>query len=397
MSESHEPGIPSTDEFVCLCVPEVRANEWRYVKECFDTNWVSSAGPFVDRFERDFANYVETEHAVATSSGTAAIHVSLLVAGVEPDDEVIVSTLTFIAPANVIRYVGARPVFVDAEPDYWQMDIRKLLDFLDNQCQFTNGELRNKATGRRVKAIMPVHILGHPVDMDPIIEAAEKYNLTVISDATESLGGEYRGRKLGQLADIACFSFNGNKIITTGSGGMIVTNREDYARRAKYLTTQAKDDPVEYVHETIGYNYRLTNIQAAMGCAQLEQLPDYVAAKRRIAATYSEAFRDTPGIRPMAQADWALSTYWMFTVLVDKDEFGMDSRELLRRLGEMKIQARPLWQPMHQSPAHSGHYTVSGRVAEQLNRDALSIPCSVGLSMTDQTRVIDAIKGCARQ
>ena len=397
MTKSYEPGAPLPEEFVCLCVPEVRGNEWQYVKECFDTNWVSSVGAYVDKFERDFADYVGTEHAVATSSGTAAIHVSLLVAGVEPDDEVIVSTLTFIAPANAIRYVGAWPVFIDAEADYWQMDVPKLLDFMDNQCQFTDGELRNKATGRRIKAIMPVHILGHPVDMDPIIEAAGKYGLTVISDATESLGADYRGRKLGQLADIACFSFNGNKIITTGSGGMIVTNRQDWARRAKYLTTQAKDDPIEYVHEAIGYNYRLTNIQAAMGCAQLEQLPDYVAAKRRIAANYTGAFKDVPGICSMAQADWALSTYWLFTVLVDKDQYGMDSRELLRRLGEVKIQTRPLWQPMHQSPAHAGCSSVSGNVAERINRDALSLPCSVGLSEADQMRVIDAIKGWARR
>jgi perosamine synthetase len=229
--------------------------------------------------------------------------------------------------------------------------------------------------------------------MDPIIKASAKYGITVISDATESLGAEYRGRKLGQLADIACFSFNGNKIITTGSGGMIVTDREDLARRAKYLTTQAKDDPIEYVHKEIGYNYRLTNIQAAMGCAQLEQLPHYVAAKRRIAAVYLEALQDVPGVRPMAQADWALSTYWMFTVLVDKDKYGMDSRQLLERLGDMKIQARPLWQPMHLSPAHTGNHTILGSVAEGLNHDALSLPCSVGLSEADQMRVIDAIKG----
>jgi len=394
-SENPEPGVPPAGEFIALCVPEVRGNEWQYVRECFDTNWVSSAGPFVDRFERDFAECVGTRHAIATASGTAAIHVALLVAGVEPDDEVIVSTLTFIAPANAIRYVGAFPTFVDAEPDYWQMDAGKLVDFLDTECQFTDGELRNKATGRRIKAIMPVHILGHPVDMDPIIEVAGRYGLAVISDATESLGAEYRGRKLGQLADIACFSFNGNKIITTGSGGMIVTDREDWAERAKYLTTQAKDDPVEYVHEAVGYNYRLTNIQAAMGCAQLEQLSDYVAAKRRIAAEYAEAFRDVPGISPMAQADWALSTCWMFTVMVDPDEYGMDSRELLRRLAEVKIQARPLWQPMHRSPAHAGSYAVSGGVAERINRDALSLPCSVGLSKADQKRVIDAIRGWA--
>jgi len=351
----------------------------------------------VDRFERGFADWVGAEHAIATSSGTAAIHISLLAAGVQADEEVIVSTLTFIAPVNAIRYVGAWPTFVDAEGDYWQMDVRKLVDFLDNGCQFTGGVLRNTETGRRIKAVMPVHILGHPVDMDPIVEAAGRYGITVISDATESLGAEYRGRKLGQLANVACFSFNGNKIITTGSGGMIVTNRTDWALRAKYLTTQAKDDPVEYVHEAVGYNYRLTNIQAAMGCGQLEQLADYVAAKRRIAADYAEAFGDVPGISPMAQAGWALSTCWMFTVLVDKDEYGMDSRELLGRLGDVKIQARPLWQPMHRSPAHAGACCIAGDVADRIHRDALSLPCSVGLSKADQARVIDAIKAQARR
>ena len=195
-----------------------------------------------------------------------------------------------------------------------------------------NGELRDKATGRRVKAILPVHILGHPVDMDPLIDVARKYNLAVIEDATESLGAKYKGRKAGQLGDIACFSFNGNKMITTGGGGMIVTDNEAMARRAKYLTTQAKDDPVEFVHGAIGYNYRLTNIQAAMGVAQLEKLDEYIGIKRRIAETYVEALSEIPGITPMREAEWAFSVFWMFTVLIDGTQYGMDSRALLRYL-----------------------------------------------------------------
>ena len=302
------PSAPSPEATIPLSEPCIRGAEWAYVKECLDTNWVSSAGTFVDRFERELAAYVGTKYAVATSSGTAALHVALLAAGVQPDDEVLVSTLTFIAPANAVRYVGAWPLFIDAEPHYWQMDAEKALHFLENQCRWQDGGLRNRATGRRVNAILPVHILGHPCDMDPLLDAALKYDLVVIEDATESLGATYRGRTVGHLGDIACFSFNGNKLITTGGGGMVVTNNQVWADRAKYLTTQAKDDPVEYIHGEMGYNYRLTNIQAAMGCAQMEQLSDFIAAKVAIAATYTQTLGDVPGITPMCEAPWASCT-----------------------------------------------------------------------------------------
>jgi len=309
---SSEPGAPAAEALIPLSVPEIRGNEWKYTKECLDTNWVSSIGPFVDRFEQELAARVGTGYAVATVNGTAALHVALLVAGIGPDDEVLVSTLTFIASANAIRYVGAWPVFVDAEPDYWQMDPQKTTDFLEKGCRWNNGELRNRRTGRRVRAILPVHILGHPVDMDPILEVARKYGLAVIEDATESLGAKYKGRMGGHLGDAACFSFNGNKIITTGGGGMLVTDKEEWALKAKYLTTQAKDDPVEFRHDAVGYNYRLTNIQAAMGCAQFEVLDEYVNTKRRIAATYTEALRDVPGITPMREASWAFSIFRLY-------------------------------------------------------------------------------------
>jgi perosamine synthetase len=374
-------------EFLPLCVPEIRGNEWKYVKECLDTGWVSSVGPFVDRFERDVAEFVGAKLGVATVNGTAALHIALLVAGVQPGDEVLISTLTFIAPANAIRYAGAFPVFIDAEPQYWQMDSQKVLDFLDKGCQWRDGALYNRTTGRRVKAILPVHILGHAVDLDPIVEAARKYELAVIEDATESLGAKYRGRMVGNLGDIACFSFNGNKIVTTGGGGMIVTNNEEWARKAKYLTTQAKDDPLEYIHGEIGYNYRLTNVLAAMGCAQIEQLPSYVAKKRDIAENYTKALENVKGITPMREALWAYSTFWLFTVLVDAPAFGMDSRALLRKLDAAKIQTRPLWQPMHRSKVFAGG-VFDCPVADLLNRDALSLPCSVGISEDDVRRVV---------
>ncbi len=394
ISERLAPGAP-TAEVIPLCVPELGGNEWAYVKECLDTNWVSSVGAFVDRFERAVAERVGVRYAVATVNGTAALHIALLLAGVQPGDEVITSTLTFIAPANAIRYVGAWPVFVDAEPDYWQMDVDKLASFLELGCRWVNGALRNTATGRRVRAILPVHVLGHPVDMDPVLALAERFGLTVIEDATESLGARYRGRAVGSLGSTACFSFNGNKLITTGGGGMLVTNDEALARRARYLTTQAKDDPIEYVHHTVGYNYRLTNVLAAMGVAQMEQLDHHLAAKRRIAARYREGLADVPGLTCMREAPWAESAFWMFTVLVDEAEFGLGSRALLAELARRKIQCRPLWQPLHESTAHMGAFATDCSVAVQLNRTALSLPCSVGLSEHDQQYVIDQIAAVA--
>ncbi|MGA6987652.1 MAG: LegC family aminotransferase [Terriglobales bacterium] len=382
---------PATGESIPLIEPEIRGNEWKYVQECLETGWVSSAGPFVDRFEHMVAHQCGCRRAVATVNGTSALHIALLVAGVQPDDEVLVSTLTFIAPVNAIRYVGAWPVFVDAEPDYWQMDPVRVVEFLEKGCRWSNGALYNQRTGRRVSAIVPVHILGHPVDLDPILTAAQKFGLKVIEDATEGLGATYRGRPLGSIGDIGCLSFNGNKIITTGGGGMLVTSNEEWAEKAKYLTTQAKDDPIEYIHKEIGYNYRLTNIQAAIGCAQMEQLDAYVAAKREIADRYSLALRNISGIVPMRQASWAKSTFWMYTVLIKEERVGTDSRHLLQSLAAAKIQCRPLWQPIHQSPAHALSRTGELPVSEQLSKEALSLPCSVGLSKDAQHKVIDQV------
>jgi len=389
MTQSRFLQAPLTSEFIPLIEPEIRGNEWEYVRECLETGWVSSAGAFVDRFEHLVAQQCGCEHAVATVNGTSALHVALLVAGVQPDDEVLVSTLTFIAPVNAIRYVGAWPVFVDSEPNYWQMDSARVVEFLEKGCRWSNGALYNQRTGRRVTAIVPVHVLGHPVDLDPILTAAQKFGLKVIEDATEGLGATYRGRPLGSIGDIGCLSFNGNKIITTGGGGMLVTSNEALAQKVKYLTTQAKDDPVEYIHKEIGYNYRLTNIQAAIGCAQMEQLDSYVAAKREIADRYTLAFRDVPGIVPMRQAPWAQSTFWMYTVLIKEDKFGINSRDVLRALAGQKIQCRPLWQPIHQSPAHALSRAGELPVSEQLTKEALSLPCSVGLSKDAQQKVID--------
>lgn len=391
ISTSFEPGAAAKEGVVPLCVPQLGGNEWLYVKECLETNWVSSAGPFVSRFEESLASYVGADHAIATVNGTAALHIALLVAGVQPDEEVLLPALTFIAPANAVRYAGASPVFVDVEPDYWQLDPEKVLDFLTHECQWNNGKLTNKITGRTVRAILPVHILGHPCDIDALYEIARKFDLVVVEDATESLGAKYKDRMVGTGGDIACFSFNGNKIITTGGGGMIVTNRNDWAERARYLTTQAKDDYIEYVHNEVGYNYRLTNIQAALGCAQMEQLNDFVSAKRRIARQYTDAFSDVAGISCPQEAPWAVSSCWLYTVLVDPEIYGIDSRKLLKHLQQENIQARPLWQPMHRSKAHAGSHSYRIEVADKIHRNALSLPSSVGLKERDQLHVIQTI------
>jgi len=395
ITEKSKPDASPSLDVIPLAAPAIHGNEWRYIKECLDTEWVSSVGPFVDRFENEIAARVGTRYAVATVNGTAALHVALLLAGVKPEDEVLVSTLTFIAPVNAIRYVGAWPVFIDAEPDYWQMDPSGVVDFLERRCRWHKGALHNRSTGRRVSAVIPVHILGHPVDLDPIIEIAGKYNLKVIEDATEGLGATYRGRPLGSIGDIGCFSFNGNKIITTGGGGMLVTSNEEWARKAKYLTTQAKDDPTEYVHSEIGYNYRLTNLLAAMGCAQLEQLEAFIAAKHRIASRYAEGLQGLPGISLMKEASWASGSWWLYTVLVDNAVFGTDSRQLMRSLNSKKIQTRPLWQPIHLSGAHRSRSATKMPIAEKLYQQALSLPCSAGLGEKEQIRVIEEIRAIA--
>jgi len=396
MPTPFDPGAPPTRGVIPLSVPEIGGNEWRYLKECLETNWISSLGPFVARFEAELAAYLGAGRAVAVVNGTASLHVALLCVGVEPEDEVLVPSLTFIAPANAVRYCGAWPVFIDVEPEHWQMDPERLADFLERGCRREGAGLSDKATGRRVRAVLPVHLLGHPVQAGPILDLARRFGLAVVEDATESLGARYLDRPVGRLGDAACFSFNGNKTISTGGGGMIVTDNEALAERARYLTTQAKDDPVEYVHGQVGFNYRLTNLQAALGCAQLERLDEYLALKRAIAERYGQALGQVPGLKPMVQAEWARSAWWLYTIKVDPDRFGLSSRELMARLAEAGIQSRPLWQPLHLSPAHRGSPPADCPVAEELHRSCLSLPSSVGLKPEDQDRVIRAVAAAAR-
>jgi len=381
-----------SDRLIPLSVPHLEGRALQYLKECVDTNWVSSAGPFVTRFEKQMAEATGAAHAVAVVNGTAALHVALLAAGVEPGDEVLVPALTFISPANAVRYLGAWPVFMDVEPEYWQMDPDKISDFLNRGCRWHEGKLINKATGRRMRGILPVHLLGHPVDWNPIAEAARKYELLPVEDAAESLGAAYRDKQVGNLGPVTCFSFNGNKIITTGGGGMVTTNDAVTADRIRYLTTQAKDDPVEYVHNAIGFNYRLTNLQAAVGCAQMECLDSYISAKRSLAARYEAGLSDLRGIRLPRQAPWAFSTYWLYTVLVREERTGLSSRTLMRRLRDLGVESRPLWHPLHTLPPHRDAFAYRIEEADRLYREALSLPSSVALSEDEQNRVIEAVR-----
>lgn len=387
--------MSSDAAFIPLSAPHLSGNEWKYIKDCLDTGWVSSVGAYVTRFENELANAAAVPHAVATTCGTAALHVAFLVAGVKPGDEVLVSSMTFIAPVNAIRYANAVPVLVDAEAQHWQMDVNQVREFLTTGCERRDGAAFNKVSGRRVAAIVPVHILGHPVDMNALMLLADEFGLTVIEDATESLGSTYHGRPAGGIGHMGCYSFNGNKIITTGGGGMLVTAKEAWAKKARYLTTQAKDDPQEYIHHEIGYNYRLTNIQAAFGCAQMELLSVYVARRRAIQMLYRAALADVPGIRFQDEAAGVQSNYWLTTVYIDRTQFGMAARELRQQLKDAQIEARPLWQPTHLSPAHQDAFKLPCPVSEDLFANCLSLPSCSSATEADIGRVITVIRHAA--
>ena len=387
---------PDPQPTIPLAVPDLSGNEEAYLAECVRTGWVSSAGPFVARFETMVASAAGVSHAVATSSGTAALQVALRLVGVGRDEEVVTSSLSFVASANAIRHVGAHPVFVDADPATWQMDPAVLARFLDQRCAVQGGAVVNRGTGRVVAAILPVHLLGNPVDLDAISGVATDFGLPIVEDAAEAVGARYKGRPVGSIGGVGCYSFNGNKVATCGGGGAILTNRAGLAVRARHLITQARRDPVESVHDEVGYNYRMTSLQAAVGCAQLERLDTLVAAKQRIARRYRDALAGVPGLTFMPEPAAAESSYWLSTIIVDEGSFGMDRRSLALRLADGGIETRPLWQPLHKSPAHAGSEACGGGVAERLQRDCLSLPSSTSLSQADQQRVIDAILAVAR-
>ncbi len=369
-----------------LSVPSLKGNELKYVTECIETEWVSSAGSYVDRFERDVARYVEIPFAVACNNGTAALHTALLLNKLERDDEIIVPTLTFIAPVNTVRYVGAHPVFMDCD-DYLNLDPVKFEEFLVRECEMTSRGLMNRATGRRVGAVIVVHVFGHPCNLAPITALARRFGLAVIEDATEALGSTYEDwegarRFAGTIADTGCLSFNGNKLVTTGGGGMVLTADRALAERARYLTTQAKDDGERFTHHEVGYNYRLTNIQAAIGCAQLERVEEFIRIKRENFSLYRGHLADVPGLRLIEAPPKTRSNHWHYTLVVDEARYGRSADALRKRLAEHAIETRPIWELNHRQRPYRQCQAYRIEKAPRYHAQSLNLPCSVGLNPT---------------
>jgi perosamine synthetase len=356
--------------------PNFIGNEWAYVKECLDTGWVSSVGKFVDRFEEDLAAFTGVKRAIAVVNGTAALHICLLLAGVKTNDEVLVPALTFIATANAISYCGAIPHFIDSEEKTLGVNPQKLAVYLEEIAEERYGECYSRLTGRRIKAIVPMHTFGHPVDLDPLVKVCKRFHITLIEDAAESLGSLYKGRHTGHWGLLSALSFNGNKTITTGGGGAILTNDEDLGRLAKHITTTAKvPHPWEFNHDMVGYNYRMPNINAALGCAQLEQLPGFLLAKRCLAERYRQAFSDISGIRFVSEPANSQSNYWLNTLLLD-EECSNQRDALLEATNNASIMTRPAWTLMQKLPMFAGYPRMDLSCAESLERRLINIPSS---------------------
>lgn len=363
-----------------VCEPTLIGNEAKYVKDCLDTNWISSNGKYIEEFEDAFSKFCNTKYGVSCCNGTAALHLALKALGIGKGDEVIIPTFTMIATCNSVIYSGAKPVLVDSEAETWNIDHNKI------------EEKINKNT----KAIMPVHIYGHPVDMDAIKKIAEKYHLDVIEDAAEGHGAEYKGKKIGSLSDVAAFSFYANKIITTGEGGMIVTNNEKIAEKAKSLRNHAFGKP-RFIHTEVGFNYRMTNIQAAIGLAQTENADKLVEARIRNAATYNKLLKNIKGLTLPPKKEWAKNVYWMYGVLIE-DDFGLNMEEVREELMKSGVDTRAFFIPMHKQPAFikedelfpniHGSYPVS----EQLSNKGLYLPSSSSLTEAQIREICEIIK-----
>ena len=376
------------NKHVLLSVPNISGNELKYVKECLETGWISSAGSYVDKFEQMVADYAGAKYGIATMNGTAALHIALLLEGVKPDDYVIVSNLTFVASANSIKYTGAIPILIDADPNTWQMDLDLLEGFLHNKTTLNSiGERILKSDGKCVRTIMPVHIQGNIFDIDRFKMICEKYNISFIEDAAEALGSKYKGKSSGTFGKMGVFSFNGNKIISSGGGGVIVTSDESIAKKAKHLTTTAKTDPMLYYHDQVGYNYRLVNILAAVGVAQMEQLPGFVQKKQFIGEFYKSNLKGVGDIEFQHIKNDVEHNNWLFTIQTTKQ------KELLQYLNSNKILSRPFWMPMNQLPMYGDcHYINIVDNCRKIHDTCLSIPCSTGISDEDLELVVEKIK-----
>jgi perosamine synthetase len=365
---------------VALHEPRFAGKEWDYVKDCLDTGWVSSVGQYVDRFERDLARTCGTQHAVAVVNGTAALHMAFLAAGVKPGDEILMPTLTFVATANAASHAGAIPHFVDSEETSLGIAPAKLAEYLSQIAQRTDSGVVNTRTGRRIAAIAPMHTFGHPVDMEPLTELARDWGILVVEDATESLGSLYKGKPTGSLAPIATLSFNGNKVVTTGGGGAVLTDDPELARRVKHLTTTAKKPHQwAFLHDEIGFNYRLPNINAALGCAQLEQLDGFLSAKRRLAEAYRERFTSVEGCSFVREPGYARSNFWLNAIMLDDDHVSMRD-EVLRLTNEAGLMTRPCWELMHRLPMYCDNPRMDVAGAERIAARLINIPSSAVLA-----------------
>jgi perosamine synthetase len=366
-----------------LSVPNLSGNEWQYVKDCLDTNWVSSVGSYVNKFEEVTAKFTGAKYAIATSNGTAALHISLLLAGVQPGDLVIAPNLTFVASINAIKYAGANPILIDIDSESWQVDLDLLENFLSKETTVQEGYTILKSTNQRIKAMMPVHVLGNMTDMVSLSSIAERYHLIIVEDSTEALGSSQNDQHAGTFGLLGTISYNGNKLITTGGGGMIITSDEHLAKQAKHLTTTAKTTPDEYFHDEVGYNYRLVNILAAMGVAQMEQLPAFLNRKKEITEFYIDTLSKIEGIKFQKVRYDVQPNNWLFTAKFP------NAKELLKSLNESGIMARPFWIPMNRLPATKNDLYISGSDnSYEVYSSCISLPCSTSITDEELSNVI---------
>lgn len=372
--------LAGADIPVPLHAPEFRGREWDYLKDCLDTGWVSSVGAYVDRFERVLETYTGIPHAVAVSNGTAALEVCYRLAGVVAGDEVLVPTLTFVATANAVTYRGATPHFVDSEAETLGIDAARLEAHLQGVARIEDNVCRNTRTGRPIRALVAVHVFGHPVDIEALAELAARWKLVLIEDAAEALGSRWHGRHLGGFGRLAALSFNGNKIVTTGGGGAVLTDDPELARRAKHLTTTAKQ-PHRWAfdHDETGWNYRMPNLNAALGCAQLEQLPGMMARKATLAARYAQAFDRLKGVRLMKPREGAVVNHWLNALILDQPDRTLRD-QLLEALNDAGYHARPLWTLMHRLPMYADCPRDALPVAEALEDQVINLPSSAALA-----------------
>jgi perosamine synthetase len=372
--------LPDDGSAVALHEPEFAGNEWDYVKECLDTRWVSSVGRFVDRFERDLADVLGVRRAVAVVNGTAALHICLLLAGVSRGDEVVIPTLTFVATANAVTYVGAIPHLADSADSSLGLDPKKLNEHLEDIAEVRSGVCMNRVTNRRIVAVVPVHTFGHPVDLETLKEVCERWHLVMIEDAAESLGSTYRGVHCGNYGRISAISFNGNKIATTGGGGAIVTNDSALGEIAKHITTTARvKHQWEFLHDRVGFNYRMPNINAALGCAQLEQLPRFLERKRALAEAYAAAFAAVKGVQFVEEPAFARSNYWLNAIRLD-EAFAAHRDEVLMRTNDCGVSTRPAWTLMHRLPMYEPSPRMDLSTSERIAATLINLPSSAYLA-----------------